>query len=130
MKTFLKSRSTSSPARAYAYNGFPSFFRALCIGGRCRIGPVKTRTTSCNSSSSKSGTTGSLYRTFGVAGRTDEPQSDHRLVSFVCIEQRVGKLGGLPKADWQQPRSQWVERSGMSGFDPAKQASYALQGGV
>ena len=42
----------------------------------------------------------------------------------------MGELGGLAKADWQQTGGQRVERSGMSGFDPAEQASNALQSSV
>src|SRR5258708_16783808 len=70
------------------------------------------------------------YRAFGIPGRADKTQSDHRLITFVRVEHRVGKLGGLAKADWQQTSGQRVERSGMSRLNSTEQAPYTLQSGV
>ena len=49
--TFLASRSTSIPALAYSYKAFPSFFKALCMGGICAISPLNCGKTDCNNSS-------------------------------------------------------------------------------
>ncbi|MOA01958.1 hypothetical protein D3C78_1213880 [compost metagenome] len=73
---------------------------------------------------------GFQHFTLGIAGGGGLPQLHDRLVTFVGIEQVLGKLGGLTEAQRQHATGQRVETAGVTGLLGIEQPADLLQRSV